>query len=85
MQGVAREINQRPGACVCVARWNGDIIYYNPGKYMQHIRGESSPERREGKSMAIIGNIILGILWTAIGLFVLTFCLLAGKAKRGEA
>lgn len=35
--------------------------------------------------MAIIGNIILGILWTAIGLFVLTFCVLAGKAKRGEA
>ena len=34
--------------------------------------------------MAIIGNIILGILWTAIGLFVLTFYVLAGKVKRGE-
>lgn len=34
--------------------------------------------------MAMIGNIILGILWTAIGLFALAFCVLAGKAKRGE-
>lgn len=34
--------------------------------------------------MAIIGNIILGILWTAIGLFVLAGCVMAGKLKRGE-
>lgn len=84
MQSVAREINPRPGACVCVARWNGDVIYYNPGKFVQHIRGENSPERREGNSMAVIGNIILTILWIAIALFGTAFCVLAGKAKRGE-
>lgn len=49
MQGVAREINPRPGACVCVARWNGDVIYYNPGKYLQHIRGGSFPGKKRGK------------------------------------
>lgn len=49
MQGVAREINPRPGACVCVARWNGDIIYYNPGKYLQHIRGGSFPGKKRGQ------------------------------------
>ena len=31
-----------------------------------------------------IGNIILGTLWTAIGLFVLAFCVLAEKAMRGD-
>lgn len=35
--------------------------------------------------MAVIGNIILGILWTAIGLFALAFCVMAEKAMRGEA
>lgn len=35
--------------------------------------------------MATIGNIILTILWGAIGLFAIMFCVLAGKAERGEA
>lgn len=44
-----REINPRPGACVCVARWDGEIIYYNPGKYMQHIRGEMPGRKNKHK------------------------------------
>lgn len=35
--------------------------------------------------MAVIGNIILGILWTGILALSVLFCVLAGKAERGEA
>lgn len=44
-----KEINPRPGVCICVARWNGDIIYYNPGKYLQHIRGEMPSKKNKHK------------------------------------
>ena len=35
-----REINQRPGACVCVARWDGEIVYHNPGRFYADTRGD---------------------------------------------
>ena len=34
--------------------------------------------------MAIFGNIVLTILWSLAALFVGVFCVLAGKAERGE-
>lgn len=37
-----REINPRPGACVCVARWNGDIVYNRPNAYSAFKQGDST-------------------------------------------
>lgn len=48
-----REINPRPGACVCVARWNGDIVYNRPQAYNAMKQGDSAAwlglKRREAK------------------------------------
>ena len=34
--------------------------------------------------MAMFGNVVLTILWSLVVLFVGMFCVLAGKAERGE-
>lgn len=36
-----REINPRPGACVCVARWNGDILIDRPQAYSAYKQGDT--------------------------------------------
>lgn len=35
------EINPRPGACVCVARWDGTIVFNKPGNYDAFKQGET--------------------------------------------
>lgn len=35
------DVNERPGACVCVVRWDGEIVYYNPNKYNPIRQGDT--------------------------------------------
>lgn len=43
-----KAVNPYPGACVCVVRWNGDIIYDKPHAYDAYKQGDS-PGWRELK------------------------------------
>lgn len=51
---MAREINPRPGACVCVARWDRAIVYHNQNRYNAYAQGDTPAwramiARRDGR------------------------------------
>ena len=46
MQSVEREINQKPGACVCVALWYGTIVFYKPQNYNAYAQGDTPEWQR---------------------------------------
>lgn len=46
------EINARPGACVCVARWDGTIVFMKPNAFDRFAQGDT-PKWREMQDRAI--------------------------------